>query len=269
LTVTRAKRNKRVARAIATVAMLISVGATVAAAEAEVSSSGNLIVTYNGGVTPATLPREDLAPVTVSIGASVRIISGEEPPSVRRITLALNRNGRLDSTGLPTCRVAQLETATGAQALRACGDALVGRGSYRARYNFAEQEASPLHGRILAFNSKSHGEETILAQVHSARPTSSTNIIVLHIHHPSGKYGTVLTGTVPAGLSRWGYLKKFTLQLHRVYSYRNSLHSYLSAPCPAPADLQKVAFPFVFASMSFDDGRVLSSTLTRTCEVRR
>jgi hypothetical protein len=264
-----AGRNGKVARAIATVAMLIALGATVAVAEAEVTASGNLIVTFNGGITPATLPRQELAPVTVSIGAAVRIISGEDPPSVRQITLALNRNGRLDSRGLPTCRVGQIETATGAQALRACGDALVGRGSYRARYNFAEQEASPLHGRILAFNSKSHGEETILAQVHSSRPTSSTNIIVLHIHRPSGKYGTVLTGSVPPGLSRWGYLKKFSLQLHRVYSYRHNLHSYLSAPCPAPPDLQQVSFPFVFASMSFDDGRVLSSTLTRTCKVRK
>jgi hypothetical protein len=264
-----AGRNGKVARAIATVAMLIALGAIVSVAEAEVSSSGNLIVRFNGGITPVTLPRRELAPVTVSIDATVRIISGEEPPSVRQITLAVNRNGRLDSRGLPTCRIGQIETATGAQALRACGDALVGRGSYRARYNFAEQEASPLHGRILAFNSKSHGEATILAQVHSSRPTSNTNVIVLHIRHTSGKYGTVLTGTVPAGLSRWGYLKEFSLRLHRVYSYRHSLHSYLSAPCPAPRDLRRVSFPFVFASLSFADGRVLSSTLTRTCRVRK
>jgi hypothetical protein len=262
-------RNGKVARLIATVAILIALGATVSAAEGEVTASGNLLVTFNGGISPATLPRQELAPITVSIDAAVRITSGEDPPSVRQITLALNRNGRLDSRGLPTCRIGQVETATGAQALRACGDALVGRGSYRARYNFAEQEASPLHGRILAFNSKFHGKEAILAQVHSSRPTSNTNVIVLHIHHSSGKYGTVLTGTVPAGLSRWGYLKKFSLRLHRLYTYRHSLHSYLSAPCPAPRDLQQVSFPFVFASMSFADGRVLSSTLTRTCKVRR
>jgi len=267
--VIRADRNGKAARAIATVAMLLALGATVAVAEAEVTSSGNLIVTFNGGIAPATLPRQELAPVTVSIGATVRIISGEDPPSVRQITLALNRNGRLDSSGLPTCRIKQIDTATGAQALRACGDALVGRGSYRARYNFAEQEATPMHGRILAFNSKSDGKEAILAHVYSSRPTSSTNIIVLNIRRPSGKYGTVLSGAVPAGLSRWGYLKKFSLRLHRVYSYRNSLHSYLSAPCPAPPDLQQVSFPFVFASMSFADGRVLSSTLNRTCKVRK
>lgn len=255
------------AKAIATAA-LIALGAIVSAAEAEVSSSGNLIVRFNGGITPVTLPRQELAPVTISIDATVRITSGEAPPSVRQITLAVNRNGRLDNRGLPTCRLGQIETATGAEALRACGDALVGRGSYRARYNFAEQEASPLHGRILAFNSKSHGEAAILAQVHSSRPTSSTNVIVLRIHHTSGKYGTVLTGTVPLGLSRWGYLKEFSLRLHRVYAYRHTLHSYLSAPCPAPSDLRRVSFPFVFASLSFADGRVLSSTLTRTCRVR-
>jgi hypothetical protein len=262
-------RKRKITRLIAASAILIALGAIVSASEAELSSSGNLFVAFNGGITPATLPRDELAPITVWIDARVRILSGEDPPSVRQITLALNRNGRLDSRGLPTCRIDQVEAATGAEALAACGDALVGRGSYRARYSFAEQEPLPSHGRILAFNSRSHGEETILAQVHSSRPTSNTNVIVLHIRRASGKYGLVLTGTVPAGLSRWGYLKQFSLRLHRVYSYRHHLHSYLSAPCPAPADLRQVSFPFVFASMKFADGRVLSSSLTRTCEVRR
>jgi len=255
-------------RAIAVLAMLIGLVATASAAEAELSASGNLFVAFNGGISPTALPRDEPGPITVWIDARVRILSGEDPPSVRQITLALNRNGRLDSRGLPTCRIGQVEAATGAEALEACGDALVGRGSYRARYNFAEQEPSPSHGRMLAFNSRSHGEETILVQVHSSRPTSNTNVIVLHIRRASGKYGPVLTGTVPAGLSRWGYLKQFSLRLHRVYSYRHRVHSYLSAPCPAPAGLRQASFPFVFASMKFADGRVLSSTLTRTCKVR-
>jgi hypothetical protein len=42
----------------------------------------------------------------------------------------------------------------------------------------------------------------------------------------------------------------------------------MSAPCRAPRGVKEAAFKFAFASMLFDDGRTLSSTLTRTCRVR-
>jgi hypothetical protein len=97
----------------------------------------------------------------------------------------------------------------------------------------------------------------------------STGIIVFRISHPRrGAFGTVLRGTVPETLSRWGYLKRINIEFHRLYRYRGKRLSYLSAPCPAPRDLNRGAFRFAYASMLFDDGRRLSSTLTRTCHVK-
>jgi len=248
------------------VAALVAVTASLA--RAELTASGNLFITFNGDIEPEVLPRDERAPVTVWISGQVRTLSGQKPPSLRELTLGVNREGHLETRGLPVCRMSQIDFASTEQALEICGDALVGEGRYRARTTFPEQAQTPSQGRILAFNSKIGGRTAILGHVYGATPVPSTGIIVFKITHPSGTFGTVLSGTVPVNLSRWGYLKRISLSLHRNYTYKGKHLSYLSAPCHAPSELQKAAFKFAFATMVFDDGRTLSSDLTRTCKVK-
>ena len=73
---------------------------------------------------------------------------------------------------------------------------------------------------------------------------------------------------MPETLTRWGYLKRISLRLHRNYTYGASS----SATCrPLPGRRRtssQASFKFAFASMLFDDGRTLSSKLTRTCRVK-
>jgi hypothetical protein len=78
----------------------------------------------------------------------------------------------------------------------------------------------------------------------------------------------VITGTLPPSVNRNGYLESIFLQLGRRYVYRGRPRAYLSASCPAPSGFSAAIFPFARASISFDDGRTLSSTLIRTCRVR-
>ncbi len=248
------------------VAVLVCVSAAIA--QAELSASGNLFITFKGGIAPNALPRDEPAPIAVSMAGKVRTLSGEKPPALRNITIALNRAGVLDTRGLPTCSKGLLEGSTSSQALASCSDALVGTGRYRARTTFPESPPQPTVGTILAFNAKLHGKQAILGQVFSVSPVQSTSVIVFEIGHPSGTFGTVLSGSVPGALSKFSYLKRISLRLHRTYAYRGRAHSYLSAPCSAPAGLKKASFPFVKASLSFADGRTLSATLTRTCKVR-
>jgi hypothetical protein len=98
-------------------------------------------------------------------------------------------------------------------------------------------------------------------------PISRT--IVFSIRSSRGTYGTILTGALPVSLNRYGYVKRLALSLHRTYSYRGQRRSYLSAACDAPRGFPVGIFPFARASMTFADGRTLSSTLTRSCKVRR
>lgn len=247
----------------------VVVGAAASLARAELTASGNLFITFDGGITPEALPRDERAPIGVWISGQVRTLSGEKPPSLREVTIGLNRDGLLDTRGLPVCARQQIDLASSEEALDACGDALVGSGHYRARTTFPEQAQSPSHGKILAFNGVIGGKPVILGHVYGSDPAPSTGIIVFKITHPSGTFGTVLSGTLPETLTRWGYLKRISLELRRTFTFKGERRSYLSAPCRAPGDLNQASFKFAYASLLFDDGRELSSKLTRSCRVKR
>jgi hypothetical protein len=254
---------------IGAVAVAIAVlGLTAALAQAELTARGDLFVKFSGGIAPGALPRDARAPITVSVAGTVRTLSGKRPPALRGISIAINQGGRLDAHGLPRCRRAQIEPSSTAEALARCGPALVGGGSYDAEVAFPEQSAFPSHGQILAFNAIVDGKRAILAHVYGAEPIPITRIVVFHVHETGGTYGTILTGFLPASLNRWGYLKRISLSLHRNFTYRGQRRSYLSAACDAPAGFPGATFPFAQASMTFADGRTLSSTLTRSCKVR-
>lgn len=253
---------------MALIAMAIALAAAAAPAAAELTARGDLFVRFSGGIEPGALPRDSRAPISISVVGTIRTLSGERPPALRGISIAINQGGHIDSRGLPVCPRGLIEPSSSAEALARCGPALVGRGSYDADVAFPEQSAFPSHGQILAFNARLNGKQAILAHVYGAEPVPITRIIVFRIEERRGTFGTVLRGNLPASLNRWGYLKQISLSLHREYTYRGQRRSYLSAACSAPAGFPGATFPFALASMAFADGRTLSSTLTRSCTVR-
>lgn len=229
---------------------------------------GDLFVNFRGGLMPAALPRDSLAPIGVSVSGTVKTLSGERPPALRRIEIELNRGGVLDTRGLPRCSVAKIEATSADQALAACRRALVGTGSYSASTAFPEQAAFPSDGKILAFNAFIDGHRAILAHIYGSDPAPMTRLITFDIREARGTYGTILSGELPVNVNRYGYVKRLSLNLFRRYTYRGQRRSYLSAACPAPAGFPAASFSFARASMDFADGRHLKSTLTRTCRVR-
>jgi hypothetical protein len=254
---------------IVVLASVIAVFAMAASlASAELTARGDLFIRFTGGIAPDALPRHVRAPISVSVTGTVRTLSGERPPALRQISIAINQGGRLDAHGLPVCHLTEIEPSSTEEALARCGPALVGSGGYDADVAFPEQSAFPSHGHIVAFNTVIHGKRAILAHVYAAKPVPITRIIVFHIRESAGTYGTILTGSLPESLNRYGYLKRISLSLHRNFTYRGQRRSYLSAACEAPAGFPGASFPFAHASMSFEDGRTLSSTLTRSCKVR-
>lgn len=258
---------------ILTVALAaLAAGAVMAAsAGAELVAHGNLFVSFDGGIAPTALPRREAAPISVSVKGVVRTPAGaQQPPPLEQIEIALNRNGRLDTTGLPACRLSQLEGTSSSQALGACRDALVGEGSYSADASFPEQGVFPTEGQIIAFNGISEGRPVILAHVYGRDPAPSTAVIIFYIRRPrKGAYGTILNATLPTSLQGYGYVKDISLRLHRLFTYRGVRRSYLSASCAAPAGFPGASFTFARAQMRFEGGVTLASTLIRSCRVAR
>jgi hypothetical protein len=254
---------------VAVVAALASLFLLAAVAHAELAERGNLFVKFDGGITPRALPRQVKAPIAVRIDGTVRVLSGERPPALRHITIAINRGGILDTRGLATCRRFELEPATSQQALEACRPARVGEGRYLGALALPEQNRFPLQGRVLAFNAVIGGQQAILAHVYGSDPIPNSRVIVFHIRKAHGTFGTVFSAALPVALNRSGYLKKISLNLRRTFVYRGRKRSYLSAACAAPPGFTSATFPFSKVSMTFADGRKLSSTLIRSCKVQK
>jgi len=244
----------------------VVLGAT--SAPAELTQRGNVFVRFDGGISPHALPRRALAPIAVRIEGAVKVPTGQQHPALRRIRIAINRAGHLSTRGLPTCRQRQIDSVTPTEALASCGPALVGAGGIVARTALPDQPASTVRGEILLFNGVEHGRPAILAHIFQTDPTPITRIVVFDIQRKGGTFGTVITGQLPPELNRNGYLKSIFLQLERRYVFHGHPRAYLSAACSAPAGFPGATFPFARASMTFDDGRTLSSTLVRSCKVK-
>ena len=254
--------------AVGLTASLALVAATAPSTDAELTARGDLFITFNGGLYPGALPRDSLAPIEVRIEGRIRTLSGDRPPSLRRIEIALNRGGRLDSRGLERCRSSQIKATSTRQARRACRGALVGSGRFSADTAFPEQATFPTNGRVLAFNAIADGREAILAHIYGSDPVPITRIIVFYVKRTAGTYGTTLSAEVPAVSNRYGYVRLLSLRLHRNFTFHGRRRSYLSASCAAPRGFPGAVFPFARATFGFEGGATLSSVMTRTCRVR-
>lgn len=237
-------------------------------ASAELVAKGGLFVHFDGGISPDALPRHERAPIAVRIEGTVRAPKDQDPPALRRIEVALNKGGKLETRGLPVCRRSEIEDATPRQALAACGPALVGGGGFMGKMSLEDGPRTPFPGQILLFNSRIGGQQAAVAHISQTKPVSLNRTLVFRIRHTRGTFGTVITADLPPSLNRNGYLTSLFLQLQRRYVFRGQRRSYLSAACAAPADISSAIFSFARASMTFSDGRTLSSTMTRTCRVR-
>ena len=176
------------------------------AASAELTQRGDLLLNFNGSISPRALPRHNPAPIAVHLDGRIRALAGDRPPGLRKISIALNRKGRLDATGLALCPPARLRSTTSAVALRICRKALIGHGSFASAITFPGAPALPAHGRLLAFNGTIHHRSVILVHLYGTDPLPVTRILFFHLSKGSGRYGTVLTASLPAVVNRWGYL---------------------------------------------------------------
>jgi hypothetical protein len=242
--------------------------ALVATVSADVTQEGTLRVKFAGKLAPKRLPRSGLAPVAVSLSGEITTTDSSTPPQLERITMAINRHGRLDPTGLPRCRYHQIQPASTGEALRSCRKSLIGTGTFEANVALPDQSPFPSNGAVLAFNGSFHGKPVIYAHIYGTKPVPISQLVVFHIHRIEGTYRVVLSAELPRVAAEWGYVSGLSLTLKRTFRYRGQERSYLSAGCPAPKGFESAIYPFARAAFGFDDGRVLRSSLTRSCRVR-
>jgi hypothetical protein len=262
--------HRRPRRAFAVLTAALAVAALGGLAQAaEVTQKGNLRVAVDGRLSPHALPRVGTAPVAVSVAGKISTIDGTPPPQLRKLTIEINRNGRIDATGLPVCRASVIQTASNGRALAACGPALVGEGKFFGTISLPGSAPYPIEGKLLVFNASEHGHPALLGHVYSPHPFATSFVIAFQISaNRQGTYGTTLTANLSKALGDKRNLTGLEMTLKRRYSYRGKSRSYISAGCPAPKGFPGAPFPLARTNFAFAEGTKLTSTLSSDCKVR-
>lgn len=241
----------------------------VAHSHAETVQKGTLRVAFAGRFTPKALPRVGTTPIAVTVGGQVSTTDGAPPPRLQTIEIAINRAGRFDTAGLPSCAYEEIQPSTTAAAQAACGPAKVGEGSFAANVLLPEQSPFPSQGKIVAFNGRVAGKPAILAHVYGTVPVPLSYTLVLRMTPAKGQFGTLLSASLPEVTTDVAYITGISLTLNRLFTAAGKKRGYVSAGCPAPPGFPGATFPLAKVAFGFQDAGTLSSTLTRSCTVRR
>jgi hypothetical protein len=237
-------------------------------AGATVVQQGNLRITVLSQVQPYKLPRQGTAPIAVFVSGHLEAPRGGVPAQLQRLAVAVNRHGLLQSRGLPTCRLAQLQPASSERAMANCSDALIGSGQFFAHIVLPDQGAYPTHGRLLIFNGKEKGRPVLYTHIFTSNPFFSSFVLDFEIEKVSkGVYGTELTASLPEALGSWGYVDRIKLTLKRKYTYKGKQLSYFNAGCPAPQGAKRTVFPLALATLDFAEDVSISAKVEKACAV--
>jgi hypothetical protein len=196
---------------------------------------GNVVVSFDGGISPEALPRSGTAPVTVNISSNFEASDGADPPpQLRQIAIGINREGKVFDRGLPTCQIRRIQPSTIRAARRICGGAIVGKGNVGVRVKLGSQPPFTFKAPLLVFNAEpSGGKRRLLAQVYGRKPPSAF-VLTFTVTRQGGPFGTLIQTTLPEGAQKWAYVTRFEMTLNRTYTYRGEQRSFISAGCPAP-----------------------------------
>jgi hypothetical protein len=238
-------------------------------AHATVIREGNVEVSVLSQILPYKLPRHGTAPIAVFVSGHLSEPHGGIPPQLQEMTVEVNKHGLLQSKGLPTCSLKQIQPASSERALSSCGDALIGSGQFWAHIVLPDQGAYPSHGRLLIFNGRQKGRPVIFTHIFTANPFFSSFVIPFSIQKiDHGAYGTKLTASLPQALGDWGYVDRIKLTLKRKYRWKGRELSYFNAGCPAPEGSPRTVFPLALASFAFGEGLEIGAKVEKACAVK-
>jgi len=261
--------GRRLARAgtlCAALSLAVALAALASAANVQV---GNLRITVQSQIQPFKLPRDKPAPIAVFLAGHVGAVDGSVPPQLQRMVVKVNRHGLLQSQGLPTCTLAQIQPGSSERALDNCADALVGSGRFWASVVFPDQRPYPTRGRLLIFNGTKGGKPALFAHIYTTQPFNTSFVVTFVLKAINdGPYGTELAASFPKALGSWGFVDRIKLTLRRKYSDHGISRSYFNAACPAPKGTKTVSFPLAFASFYFAEAKPISLTVNKPCRVK-
>jgi hypothetical protein len=245
--------------AVAVVVLLVAA----AAATALVLRAGNIVVTTDGGFAPTTLPKHEVAPITLHGYGKISTANGELPPVLKTLTIWFDKHGAVETRGLPVCTKGKLAATTTPVARKLCPGAIVGKGFGTVVVAFPEQAPFKASSPITIFNGpKKHGNPTVLAHAHLNVPGPVTFVVSVEIQKVhDGRYGFKTVAEIPRIAGGYGIPLYGRLKIGRTWTFKGKKLSYANASCPDGRLQAKV-------ESSFKDGTTLQGQLLKPCKAK-
>ena len=235
----------------------------VGGASAAVVKIENLVLRADGGFEPQTLPRRAFAPIDFRGHFDIGARNGGTPAALQRVVLEFDRDGRLDTRGLPTCSVEQVAEASPREARTVCKGAIVGTGHVSAMVALPGQAPVLATSPLTLFNGvPQNGNPTVVMHAQVTVPATQTLAIVVPIERLHGPYSYRATVDLPPIAGGYASLTHADARIGRRYSAGGQRLSYASAHCGSGVFQ-------THGSFTFAGDTTISGSVYEACRVRR
>jgi len=250
-------------RRIAVFAVLLAAGGC-ASAYAITAEVGPVWVSATATVKPRELPAHGNRPVFLSSVTRVGTHDGSTPPTLQTLLFELDRNGTVDTKGLPTCTVAKLEGTTPSQARKRCAGALVGKGTGKALVTMPGRPPFQVTSPLSFFNAPpDHGRPALIAHAYETVPAPQALLVPITIERVAkGRYGFKAEVHLPAIADGFGAATLAEAKIGAVRRRGGREVGYINAHCVG-GRLQ------VQGKAEFTNGDFFPVTLTSPCHLPR
>lgn len=238
-------------------ALLLASAATASAIKFELDGT---MVSATAQIEPRELPARGNAPVSINTVVRVSSKDGSAPPGLSKILFNIDKNGTIDTKGLPVCTVAKLTGTKPAVARKRCADAIVGKGRGEADVRLPNQAPTKISSPLTLFNGPPQGgKPTIIAHAWETLPVPQAVLVpftVDRIKH--GRYGYSVQIELPQIAAGYGAATLAEATVGKTWERGGKKVGYVSAHCVG-GRLQ------VYGKLSFANGDSLPGILASPC----
>jgi hypothetical protein len=224
------------------------------AAKAALVEIGDLILRADGGFTPRTLPRRDFAPIEFQGHFDVGSKSGARPIALQQAIVSFDRDGRLDTAGLPTCAPERVANLGVAEARELCRAAIVGTGHIEAVV-LAGSETFHAASPLTLFNAPPiEGNPAVVLHARTTTPSVQVFAIPIPIQRRAGRFRYRAVVDLPPILGGNGSIAHVDVKIGRRFRRAGRPRSYVSARCTD--SVLETRGHFTFADGTIVDGGI-------------
>jgi hypothetical protein len=226
------RKLRRALPVLAALLLTCALGAAVAGATALVETQ-EVRLKVNAAFQPRALPAKSYAPVRFSGFLEVAKPGGGQPPALDQIVLDFDRDGRLETAGLPTCTPESVAQASVEEARSICKGAIVGTGKIEALVALpVSGNLVPTSSPLTLFNGpRVGGKPTVVVHARTTVPATQTYAFTVPIEKRPGEFRYRVTADIPPLAGGLGAITKLSVTIGRNYTAGGKQRSYVSARC--------------------------------------